>query len=51
LIENDKWYLAGSLEHFNEMIDCGFRGSCKRSVFVTIKNTLVDVSEIKWVKV
>ena len=51
LIENDKWYLAGSLDFFNTMIDNRFRNSTKHKVFVSIKNSLVDVKEIKWVKV
>jgi hypothetical protein len=51
LVENDKWYLAGSFEFFNTMIDNRFRNSTKNKVFVSIKNSLVDVKEIKWVKV
>jgi hypothetical protein len=51
LVENNKWYLAGSLEMFNNMIDNEFRGTNKHKVFITIKNTLIDINEIKWVRV
>ncbi len=51
LVEGDKWYLAGSLKKFNNMIEIGFRNSTKCRVFVPYKNCIVDTSDIKWVKV
>jgi hypothetical protein len=50
LIENEKWYLAGSLESINRMIESRLRGSSKRAFFVPIKNKLVETSKIVWVK-
>jgi hypothetical protein len=50
LVENDKWYLAGSLTSFNHMIAHNVRNSSKHSVFVPIKNCMVSTSDIIWVK-
>lgn len=50
LVENDKWYLAGSLTSFNHMIAHNVRNSSKHSVFVPIKNSMYSTSTIIWVK-
>ena len=50
LVENEKWYIAGSLESINGMIENKFRGSSKRAVFIPIKNELVETDKIIWVK-
>jgi hypothetical protein len=50
LVEDEKWYLAGSLESINRMIESRLRGSSKRAVFVPVKNSLIETSKIVWVK-
>ncbi len=51
LVEDNTWYLAGSLKNCNTMIKQMFRGSSKNKVFVPIKNKLVPVEHILWVKI
>jgi hypothetical protein len=51
IIEQGKWYVAGSLKNINKMILSKFRESSYEYVFVPFKNALVSVEEIKWVRV
>ena len=48
IVDGERWHLAGSLESLNHMVINGFNGSNKRRVFIPIKNTVVEIKEIKW---
>jgi hypothetical protein len=50
-VEGEKWYLAGSLETMNEMIATNYKHSTLDAVFIPMKNSLVPVSELHWVRV
>ncbi len=45
LVEDKKWYIAGSLKNINAMILSKFRGSSTEKVFVPFKNVLVPVKK------
>lgn len=49
IVENEQWYLAGSLTYLNQMIQMNFNKSTLEEVFIPIKNTLVPVENIRWV--
>jgi hypothetical protein len=51
LIENDHWYLAGSLTNINALISIKFRGSSTKNVFIPCKNAMVPVKKLKWVRI
>jgi hypothetical protein len=48
IVENGKWYLAGSLTVFNQMISNDYKESSADSVFIPIKNALYPVKDIRW---
>ncbi len=50
IVESEKWYLAGSLNSFNEMIQNQFKESSSHNVFVPMKNALYPVKDIHWVR-
>lgn len=50
IVENDKWYLAGSYSMFQDMISTRYRRSNLSSLFVPFKNNLVQTSQLVWVK-
>ncbi len=51
IVEGEKWYLAGSLETINEMIETNYKQSSLDSVFIPIKNALFPVNDLHWVRV
>lgn len=51
IVENDRWYLAGSLETMNTMIETNYKHSSMDAVFIPIKNNLFPVSKLHWVRV
>jgi hypothetical protein len=51
IVEGEKWYLAGSLETINEMIETNYKHSSLDAVFIPMKNSLFPVSQLHWVRV
>ena len=50
IVEENKWYFAGSLVSFNEMIELSYKGSSDTHVFVPLKNDLFPIKNLHWVR-
>jgi len=48
--ENDNFYIVTSLHTIQKMVNDSFRGSNDEKVFVPSKNSLMDISELYWVR-